>query len=405
MRFARQVTLSVWLVFSLTTWSQNAKITIPAGSPEDKDLATIAAEGDAKKRIASYEEFIKKYADNKPALAYGEWQLSIQYLSSGDTGKALEYGDKALELYPNNLDIIVSQVGVAQAMKDNSRIVDYAARGAAVFSSIATQPKPADVSDADWASRVSEEQKSSKASYEFLEAAAYSAVAGEQDPAKRMSEIEKFTPAFPKSQFELQVSQLALYSLQQLNQPQRLEAYGEKALAANPDSVPTLLMLANAYAEDPKQVAKAVTYCNKVITLTGASTDKNQQLSAGLAHSTLGFAYLKQDKLTAAVPELKTAVSQLQADPQAQQAALFRLGFAYAKRNDKADAVAALQKPQPSMVHIRLSRRTCLQRSTQQGRSRDTGRSSFLDQGIGQQMCFRREVIGTLEVTSESSIL
>ena len=30
--------------------------------------------------------------------------------------------------------------------------------------------------------------------------------------------------------------------------------------------------------------------------------------------------------------------------PVAQQAALFRLGWAYAKRNDKADAVAALQK-------------------------------------------------------------
>ena len=63
-----------------------------------------------------------------------------------------------------------------------------------------------------------------------------------------------------------------------------------------------------------------------------------------MAHSTLGYAYLKQDKLAAAVPELKTAVGLLQDDPQAQQAALFRLGYAYAKRNDKADAVAALQK-------------------------------------------------------------
>ena len=68
-----------------------------------------------------------------------------------------------------------------------------------------------------------------------------------------MSEIEKFTPAFPKSKFDDQISQMALYSLQQLNQPQRLEAYGEKALAANPESVPTLLMLANAYSEDPSR--------------------------------------------------------------------------------------------------------------------------------------------------------
>ena len=345
MRGFRQWILAGLLLASLAGWSQNVKIAIPAGSPEDKELSAIAAEGDAQKRIALYEDFIKKYADNKPALAYGEWQLSIQYQSAGDTAKALEYGDKALELYPNNLDIIVSQAGVAQAMKDNTRIVDYATRGAAVFQSISTQAKPADTSDSEWATHVTEEQNAARPNYEFLEAAAYNAIASEQDPSKRMSDIEKFTPAFPKSQFEPQVSQLALYSLQQLNQPQRVLAYGEKALAANPNSVPTLLMLANAYSEDPKQVAKAVTYCNKVIALTGgAGADKTQKLSAGVAHSTLGYAYLKQDKLVPAVTELKTAVSMLQEDPQALQAALFRLGYAYAKRNDKADAVATLQK-------------------------------------------------------------
>ena len=342
MHFARQLILSA--LFAVAAWSQNVRIAIPAGTPEDRDLSAIAAENDAQKRIASYEEFMKKYADNKPALAYGEWQLSIQYLSAGDTAKALEYGDKALELYPNNLDIIVSQAGVAQAMKDNTKVVDYAVRGAGVFHSIARQSKPSGVSDAEWATRLNDEQASSKAGYEFLEAAAYGAIAGEQDPGKRMNDIERFTPAFPKSRYELQVSQLALYSLQQLNQPQRVEAYGEKALAADPDSVPTLLMLANAYAEDPKQAAKAVAYCNKVIALTGSGTDKNQKLSAGVAHSTLGYVYLKQDKLAAAVPELKTAASMLQDDQQAEQVALFRLGYAYAKRNDKADAVAALQK-------------------------------------------------------------
>ena len=121
MRCVRQFLLfGLLVVSSLAAWSQNVKIIIPAGSPEDRDLSTIAAESDVQKRIASYEEFVKKYADNKPALAYGEWQLSLQYLSAGDTAKALEFGDKALELYPNNLDIIVSQVGVAQAMKDNT---------------------------------------------------------------------------------------------------------------------------------------------------------------------------------------------------------------------------------------------------------------------------------------------
>jgi tetratricopeptide (TPR) repeat protein len=344
MRLARTALFVGLLLLSLAGWSQNTKIVIPAGTPEDKDLAAITAEPDAQKRITMYEDFLKKYESNKAAVAYGDWQLSQLYLSGNHPAKALEYGDKALELYPNNLDIIVSQIGVAQALKDNGKVVDYAVRGGEIYDSIATQPKPADVTDADWTTRVADERDSARSSRDFVESAAYNAIAAEQDPAKRMAYIEKFTPAFPKSTFDEQISQLALYSLQQLNQPQRLETYGEKALAANPNSVPTLLMLANAYAEDPKEAGKAITYANKVIALTATSTDKNQRLSAGVAHSTLGYAYLKQDKLTAAVPELKTAVGLLQDDPQAQQAALFRLGWAYAKQNRRADSVAALQK-------------------------------------------------------------
>ncbi|HUI82900.1 MAG TPA: hypothetical protein VL240_01685 [Candidatus Binatia bacterium] len=332
------------LLCSLAGWSQNTKIVIPAGTPEDRELTAIAAEADAQKRTALYEDFAKKYADNKAAAAYADWQLSQQCLAAGDAVKAEEYGNRALELYPNDLDIVVSQINVAQAQKNEGKVVDYAVRGAAIFHSIATQPKPADVSDADWKSRVADEQQSARSSYEFAETAAYNAIVAEQDPGRRMSCIEKFTPAFPQSKFEDPISQMALYSLQQLNQPQRLETYGEKALAANPDSIPTLLMMANAYAEDPRQAAKAVTYANKVIALTASATDNKQKLAAGVARSTLGYAYLQQAKLPAAVTELKTAVAMLQEDPQAQQAALFRLGYAYARQNRRADSMAALQK-------------------------------------------------------------
>jgi tetratricopeptide (TPR) repeat protein len=273
--------------------------------------------------------------------------LSQQYLAAGDTAQALEYGDKAVEAYPNNLDIILSQVGVAQAMKDNSKVVDYAIQGAGVFHSIAKQPKPADVPDSEWATRISNEESSAQNAYDVLETSAYNAMTSEQDPNKRMSEIEKFTPAFPKSKFDDQITQLALYSLRQLNQPQRVIAYGEKTLATNPDSIPTLLMMADAYAGDPKEATKAATYANKVITLVGPnppSDDKTKRSYAGLAHTSLGRAELNQEKLVPAIADFKTAVVLLQDDPQDQQPALFYLGYAYAKQNHKADAVASLQK-------------------------------------------------------------
>ena len=335
------------LLFSLCVWSQNTSIVIPAGTPEDKDLSAIAAESDTQKRIADYQEFLKKYADNKAAMAYAEWQLSQQYLAAGDTAQAMEYGNKAVEAYPSNLDIIMSQASVAQAMKNNSKVVDYAVQGAGVFHSIAKQARPADVAESDWKTRISNEESSAQTAYDFLETSAYNAITSEQDPNKRMTEIEKYTPAFPKSKFDDQITQLALYSLRQLNQPDRVIAYGEKTLAATPDSIPTLLMMADAYAGDPKEAAKAATYANKVITLVGPnppSDDKNKRSYAGLAHTTLGRAELNQEKLVPAVADLKTAASLLQDDPQDQQPALFYLGYAYAKQNHKADAVASLQK-------------------------------------------------------------
>ena len=343
-RLLEVVCLSAWLC--LSALAQNTPIVIPAGTPEDKDLAAITAESDAQKRIAMYQEFLTKYADNKAATAYGEWQLSQQYLTAGDTAKAMECGTKALEAYPNNLDIIMSQASVAQAMKDNSKVVDYAVQGAAVFHSIAKQTKPVGAADADWSSKIAGEESSAQSSYDFLETSAYNAIASEQDPNKRMTEIEEFTPAFPKSKFEGQISQLALYSLRQLNQPQRLIAYGEKTLAANPDSIPTLLMMADAYAGDPKDAAKAATYANKVLTLVGPSpeSDKEKKSYAGLAHTTLGRAELNQEKLVPAITDLKSAVTLLQDDPADQQQALYFLGYAYAKQNHKAEAVAALQK-------------------------------------------------------------
>lgn len=341
------LTLVVVLSLCFSALSQNTAIVIPAGTPEDKDLATISAESDGQKRIAAYQEFITKYADDKPAVAYAEWQLSQQYLAAGDTANAMDFGSKALAAYPGNLDIIQSQVSIAQAMKDNGKVVDYAVQGGGVYNSIAKQTRPADMSDADWSSKITGEQSAAQSTYNFLETSAYNAIGSEQDPNKRMTEIEKFTPAFPKSKFEGQISQLALYSLRQLNQPQRLVAYGEKALAANPNSLATLLMMADAYSGDPKEAAKAATYASKALTVVGASPengDREKKSYAGLAHIMLGRAELNQEKLVPAVADLKAAVALLQDDAPDQQQALYYLGYAYAKQNHRADAVATLQK-------------------------------------------------------------
>jgi tetratricopeptide (TPR) repeat protein len=260
--------------------------------------------------------------------------------------QALDYGDKALAGAPRNLDILVTQAGIAQQAKNNGKLIDYAARGGEVCSSIGKQPKPEGITEDDFGRQVAEEKSTAKNSCDFLESAGFNGIASETDARSRMSDIEKYSAAFPDSKFQDQVSNYAMYTLGpgQLNDPARLIAYGEKTLAANPNSLPALLLMAGSYvdAAKPGSVGLAVTYSQKAIAAAKAEepdADKARKLSAGMAHSILGYAYSKQDKAVAAIPELRAAAGLLKGqDDQQYSIALYRLGFAYAKLNKVGEA-------------------------------------------------------------------
>jgi tetratricopeptide (TPR) repeat protein len=336
----------VVLCLTLVSQAQLDRIVIPAGTPEDLALQEISKETDSQKKLSLYQDFLQKFSSNPAAVAYGNWQISQSYQSAGDLPKALEFGDKALAASPRNLDILVTQAGIAQQMKSDAKIMEYAEKGGLAYEGIGKGAKPEGVSDEDFTTRVQSEKESVKTSHDFLESLAFNAITDEKDAKSRMSYIERFTAAYPGSQYQEQVSQYAMYTLGpgQLNDSARLVAFGEKSLAANPNSIPALLMLANTYVEDskPANITKAVTYSQKVVTLAKASepdADRSRKLSAGVAHSTLGYAFMKQEKTAAAIPELKSASSLLKGqDDVAYATALYRLGYAYAKLNRSAEA-------------------------------------------------------------------
>jgi tetratricopeptide (TPR) repeat protein len=338
------------LVFSVHGHAQLDRIVIPAGTPEDQALTAISNEQDPQKRLAMYQDFLQKFSANPAAAAYGNWQISQSYQTAGDLQRALEYGDKALAGSPRNLDILVSQAAITQQMKDNARLMDYSTRGGELYSSIAKQTKPGGISDQEFAQRIDDEKGAAKSSYEFLEAAAFNAIADEPDAKKRMGYIERFTPAFPDSRFQEQIASYAMMSLSELKDTTRLISYAEKTLAADPNNLPALLLLAGTYADDPKpgSVTKAIAYAQKAIESAKADApdaDRSRKVSAGAAHSTLGYAYMKQDKTAAAIPELKSALALLKGQDDQQYAiAMYRLGFAYAKLNRVSEAREVLQE-------------------------------------------------------------
>jgi tetratricopeptide (TPR) repeat protein len=333
-----------------TASAQVDTIVIPAGTPEDNDLNTIGNEHDAQKKVSMYQDFLQKYASNQPAVAYANWQLSQYYQSAGDLQKALECGDKAVAGSPHNLDILTSQVTIAQQLKDNAHIFSYSIQGGEVFNSIEKQPKPADVTDEQFASTVASQKEANKNAYDFFEGAAFNGIAGENDAKTRMDYIEKFTVTFPKSKMDEQVTSYAMLSLSQLQDKARLVAYAEKALAANPNNLPALLLLANNYVDssEPGALAKAVSYAQKAIVVAKADdpvAEKSQKISAGVAHSVMGRAYAKQSKTLPSISELKSATALLKGNDEQQYAvAAYYLGWDYAKVNKLTEARAILNE-------------------------------------------------------------
>jgi tetratricopeptide (TPR) repeat protein len=335
------------LLAALAAGAQVQTFLIPAGTPEDQAIQAISAENDAQKKLAMWQDFVQKFSANPQAVAYGNAQLAQQAAEQGDSAKAMSYGEKALAAQPNNIEVLVSLASAAQKLKANDKMVDFAVKGAGVFHSIAKQPKPEGLGDDQFAAKIAQEEQPVRASYEYLEALGFNALVAEEDPQKRMNDVERFTAAFPNSRFQEQLLQVAVYTLGALKDSARMSSFAEKALAANPNSVSTLVVLAAAFGDspDPGAATQAETYARKALDLSKTQTAADpakQKLYSGTAHSVLGYSLLKQDKAAAAIPELKAAADELKDNPDAYSAALYRLGYAYGKVNRMAEAKATL---------------------------------------------------------------
>src|ERR1700741_5345630 len=286
MQFRRA--LCCLLFLSMFAPGQVTRILIAAGTPEDAAIVEITKELDADKRLALVQDFLQKFAANPMAVAYGNVQSSQYYSAKGDNARALALGDKALAAAPGDLDILGSQANLALQLKSYAKVVDYASRGRMAVQGIAKQPKPAEMSDQDFAARIEQEQASAQPAREYLEGLAVNAIASEPDSKQKVEEVEKFVAAFPKSKYEPQVVEDAVVALEQMHDTFRLAAYGQRAGAANPDNPSLLSLLAGALVETSAYFDRGMEYARKAITLAKADApgaDSTRKLAAGTAHT------------------------------------------------------------------------------------------------------------------------
>jgi tetratricopeptide (TPR) repeat protein len=194
----------------------------------------------------------------------------------------------------------------------------------------------------------------------------YLEIASATDPNVAVQKVKIFVSAFPKSELLGSAYQYQLQAFEQLNDFDGMLAAGEKALAADPDSLNTLLALApamaNRAAARPDRVqllSQAESYARRA--LDGIDKIKiprelsieqwnirKHEMQAD-AHGVLGVVAFQRGQFQPATSELEMAISLA---PRPQGVQFLRLGLALAAAGKKDDAEQKLRRaaelgPQP----------------------------------------------------------
>lgn len=179
------------------------------------------------------------------------------------------------------------------------------------------------------------------------------------DTGKKIELGESLLQKYPQSRYRSAIYPVLTFEYLQINQVQKMQEYGEKAIELTPNDVSTLALLAqtlprSVHGNTPdadKILGKAEHYSKQAIEITptlpkpAELTDeqfekaKNQTLA--MAHGGLGLVLVQRGKYPEAISELEMS---LKIDPSPDPVNYYLLGLANKNASHFDDAVAAFNK-------------------------------------------------------------
>jgi tetratricopeptide (TPR) repeat protein len=199
----RAIVLQVLLlmVTALPAAAQLGKqVVVEEGTPEDAELTAIQNAKGPQQKLALLDKFAAAHPTGDMALMADNLYVSI-YSGQQDYAKAYEYGDKALALDPNNINVAVALVRDAQLQGNTAKMVYYGVRVGGMVARYEAEPAPAGTSPDVWA----EEQKQALASagplVNWVAQSVYAAIAAQGASAAKTNELTEMAKAFPNSTY------------------------------------------------------------------------------------------------------------------------------------------------------------------------------------------------------------
>ncbi len=316
------------------------------GSPEDKLMLAVNGSDDPNEKVAALEDFSQKHSDSK-YLPCVEEHLTRNYVKLKQYDKAIEAGKKAVAAGYLDVgfveDLLQAYIATGNASEE---AFDVIAKAAESIKAATMVPKKVGESDEEFDKAKKAASQQAKGDTDYMMYAFMNLLPRVSDPQQRIKALDQFTQAYPELTKERMGDLGYQYAVAyaQVNQLDKADEYGEKAIAADPNNTKAMNLVAYDYAfRVQAKRAQAAEYATKVVTLVptlkkpAGFTDeqfKGQQDSQeGMAHLTLGYLDLvknaRSHHVSGAVKEFKQAAELLTSDPELQGQAYYLLGFSY----------------------------------------------------------------------------
>lgn len=351
-------TLIVLIAFTMAAFGQRHKLEeVDTEKPDGKALQQVLAETDEAKKAPLMEQYVAEF----PKSAGTAWVLELlqaYYVKSAEPDKAIAAGEKLIAIDPADPDAVLQNLKAAEAKKDPTLILKWAAATSSTARKIAEKPKPAgDDEAANWKADVDYAKQTDA----YSEYALYRAAAEASDPKVTIALAEALQQQNPKSEYAAKAADPLFLAYRQTGANDKALALAESTLAADQTNTDMLLMVADNYQQNKKEPEKVHAYTAKVVEIM-AQTPKPEGTSdadwaarkgmvTGLAHYMSGKLYYNDSDFAKADQELRVALPLMESNPNVKPEVLYLLGFANYKLNKLPDAAgyfkdcAAIKSP------------------------------------------------------------
>jgi tetratricopeptide (TPR) repeat protein len=173
------------------------QIVLQVGSPQDKAVTAIQSTADLHQRLALLNKFAATYPTGDMSLMADNLYVSV-YSSLKDYAQAYSYGDKALSLDPNDLNVAVQLIRDAQLQSNTARMVSYAVRVGQMIARYKSQPAPAGMPASQWSQQQQQTLASIQPQISWVISATNYAISTESASTKSAM-LAAMAKAFPKA--------------------------------------------------------------------------------------------------------------------------------------------------------------------------------------------------------------